>query len=266
MASLMKEVLRRLPEPVSRNLRLLRDQLAIRTFRPRIVHHSYGGFQLAVGLADGMSARWYDQDWPELPEIRFFKPRRPWEGALIFDLGAHQGVVALMLARMAGSSGRVVAVEAGRRNFSLAVENKRLNQADNLTLLHAVVDSASGSSVRFGNQINGSVSAFGAPVVSRSIDDLASQYGVPDLVLVDIEGYEHRALAGAGETLQRCPLWCVEVHAGCGLESFGGSAGLVVQIFKDRGFGLYGYVDQKDDVRPLSQIPTGRFFLIAVRD
>ena len=212
-----------------------------------------------------MSARWYDQDWPELPEIRFLKTLRPWANARIFDLGAHQGVVALMLARTAGPSGRVIAVEGGKRNFDLAMENKRLNEADNLTILHAVVDCTDGASVPFSSEINGSISAGGLPVRSRSVDALTLEYGVPDLIMLDIEGYEFRALAGATETLKACPNWCIEVHAGCGLESFGGSAEQVVQIFRDSGYGLHCYAGDEDEVHSLSAIPQGRFFLIATR-
>lgn len=266
MDSMMKKALRGLPAPVSRQLRSFRDRLAIKTFRPRVVEHNYGGFQLTVSLADSMSAHWYDHDWVELPEFKFFKTRRPWEGALVFDLGAHQGVVALQLARMAGSSGRVVAVEGGRRNFELAIENKRLNRADNLTVLHAVVDSTSGSPVLFGDQINGAVSVSGNPVTSCSIDSLASQYGVPDLIMLDIEGYECRALAGAQEALNAVANWCIEVHAGCGLESFGGSAEQLIQIFRDRGYSLYCFVDERDEVHALTEIPQGRFFLIATQN
>lgn len=213
-----------------------------------------------------MSARWYDQDREELPEIEFLKTVRVWEGARIFDLGAHQGVVALRLARTLGSSGQVIAVESGRRNFELAMENKRLNEAGNLTLLHAVVDAIDGNSVLFSSEINGSVSASGNPVASRSIDSLALQYGVPDLVMLDIEGYECRALAGAAETLETCANWCIEVHAGCGLESFGGSAEQVVQIFTDHGYSLHCYAEDEDKVHSLSFIPRGRFFLIATRN
>lgn len=262
----MKKVLRALPAPVSRKLRSVRDRLAIGTFRPRIVEHNYGGNRLTVSLADHMSAQWYDHDWAELSEIKFFKSRRSWEGALVFDLGAHQAVVALQLAGMAGSSGRVVAVEGGRRNFELAMQNKRLNHADNLIVLHAVVDSASGSTVSFGDQINGAVSASGTPVTSCSIDGLAAEYGVPDLVMLDIEGYECRALAGARQSLKVVPNWCIEVHAGCGLESFGGSVEQVIQPFKNNGYSLYCYVEEGDEVHALTEIPQGRFFLIATQN
>jgi FkbM family methyltransferase len=266
MNPVLKKALRRLPTPISSKLRFLRDQIAIRTFRPKIVEHNYGGIPLVVSLADSMSAQWYDHDWAELPEIKFLKTVRPWEGARIFDLGAHQGVVALTLARTVGSSGQVIAVEGGRRNFELASENKRLNEADNLIVLHSVVDSTDGSSVSFSSEINGSVSASGSPVTSRSIDALTSQYGAPDLVMLDIEGYECHALAGATETLKTCANWCIEVHAGCGLESFGGSAEQVVQIFKDGGYNLYCYAEDETEVHSLSAIPPGRFFLIATRN
>jgi FkbM family methyltransferase len=266
MNLVLKNVLHRLPEPIVRNLRFIRDQVAIRTFRPRIVKHNYGGIPLVVSLADSMSAQWYDQDRPELPEIEFLKTVRLWEGARIFDLGAHQGVVALRLARTLGFSGQVIAVEGGRRNFELAMENKRLNDADNLIILHAVVGSTDGSSISFSSDINGSVSHSGSLVTSRSIDALALQYGAPDLVMLDIEGYECHALAGATETLETCANWCIEVHAGCGLESFGGSAEQVVRIFKDRGYSLHCYAEDEDEVHNLSTIPQGRFFLIATRN
>lgn len=262
----MKKVLRALPTPIYGKLRSIRDRLAITSFRPKVVEHNYGGVQLSVNLADRMSAQWYDHDWCEMPEFKFFKARRSWDGSLIFDLGAHQGVVALQLASMAGSSGRVVAVEGGRRNFELAMENKRLNEADNLTLLHAVVDSASGSAVLFGDRINGAVSASGSPVNSCSIDSLAAKYGAPDLIMLDIEGYECNALAGAEEALKSVANWCIEVHAGCGLESFGGSADQVIQTFRDSGYSLYYYVSERDEVHALKEIPQGRFFLIAARN
>jgi|SRR5580658_4266134 FkbM family methyltransferase len=265
MNLMIKKMLHGLPAPVLGKLRFVRDQLAIRSFRPKIVEHSYGGIHLRVRLADSMSARWYDSDSPELPEITFLKRRKLKSGSLVFDLGAHQGVVALRFASIVGPSGRVVAVEGGRRNFDLAMENKHLNKAENLCMLHAVVASESGIPVSFSDEINGCVNSSGTPVISRSIDALTSEYGTPEVVILDLEGYECRALAGATQTLKAGADWCVEVHAGCGLESFGGSAEQVVQVFQDCGYDLYCYAGERDEVHAMSTIPQGRFFLIATQ-
>ena len=59
-----------------------------------------------------MGAGWYDHDWPELPEIALLKQHGLRPGARVFDIGAHQGVVALMLSKTVGPEGFVLAVEA----------------------------------------------------------------------------------------------------------------------------------------------------------
>ena len=51
----------------------------------------------------------------------------------------------------------------------------------------------------------------------------AFAYAGHDVVLVDVEGFECRVLAGAAATLAGEADWAVEVHVGCGLEAAGGS-------------------------------------------
>jgi tRNA A58 N-methylase Trm61 len=50
-------------------------------------------------------------------------------GARVFDLGAHQAVVALMLSQLVGHEGEVIALEAERHNFEVAERNRKLNAA-----------------------------------------------------------------------------------------------------------------------------------------
>ena len=76
--------------------------------------HNYGAGTLKVLLVDPLSEGWYDVDWAELPEIAALRNSLLRPGARVFDLGAHQGVVAMMLAREVGERGLIVAVEATR--------------------------------------------------------------------------------------------------------------------------------------------------------
>lgn len=266
--SMFRGLLRGLPSPMLRGLRSVRDQVAIRTFEPKLVKHTYGGIVLRVRIADKISARWYDRDFDELPEISFLKQKRLKRGALVFDLGAHHGVIALLLARIVGDTGRVVALEAGEHNFEVANENKELNAAQNLSIIRAAVAEKDDVMMSFTGGINGSVSVSGESVRSKSIDALASEYGKPDVIMLDIEGYESRALEGAKETLSSDVDWYVEVHSGCGLESFGGSPSEVVQVFRDHGYKLYCQIDEhyRDQFRPMTRLPEERFFMIAAKE
>jgi FkbM family methyltransferase len=257
-----------LPTTVVNKVRFVRDQIAIRTFAPRIVNHVYGGIPLRLRIADTMSAQWYDRDFDELPEFTFLKQRQLRSGALIFDLGAHQAVIALLLAHIVGESGQVIAVEAGNYNFDIATENKALNAAPQLSLIRAAIAEKDGISMTVTGGINGSVSSSGEAVPSKSIDALSSEFGKPDLVWLDIEGYECKALDGATETLKAGADWHVEVHSGCGLESFGGSSTKIEQVFRQHGYNLYVRTDQhyRDQFRPMSSVPKGHFYMICCRE
>ena len=66
-------------------------------FHERIVCHRYGDRDLQVVIASQYGQR-YDHDWSELAEIAALKQGRLRPGALVFDLGASYGVIAMMLA------------------------------------------------------------------------------------------------------------------------------------------------------------------------
>src|SRR5262245_12904136 len=106
-----RAILGLLPPAVAGQLRAWRIRQLVRTFPARVVEHNYGGGPLKVYICDPLSRGWYDRDWAEMPEITALRQRQLKSGARVFDLGAHQGVVALMLAREVGPLGQVVTVE-----------------------------------------------------------------------------------------------------------------------------------------------------------
>lgn len=259
-----------IPPRIWSSLRRLKIRRSIETYPARRVSHAYGGFPLTIQLADPLGEGWYDQDWPELPEVALLRRHGLRTGARVFDLGAHQAVVALMLARVVGPEGRVVAVEAEAHNARVARVNRDLNGAENLEIVHAAVASAPGT-LEFFEGLNGSVDVSGGwgrvSVPARTIDDLAREFGPPDVLFIDVEGYEREALRGAVETLARCPDAYVEVHAGAPLSRFGATPEDVIAYFPEGRYERWMASDESPEFIPLrleSPLLKDRFFLVAV--
>jgi FkbM family methyltransferase len=256
--------LKYLPAPAVRRLRGVKSYLATCFFRPYEARHNYAGYDLSVHITDRTGRLWYDHDWEELPEHTLLKEHRLKPGARVFDLGAHQGLFALMVSRMVGETGSVIALEPGQHNFETAVKNKETNAAHNLTMLCAAATDRSGE-ITFSDTMNGRIGP-GILRPSYSVDDLARKFGAPDVVKVDVEGYEAKVLAGAATTLAAKPDWYVEVHCGLGLEDNGGSAEQIVDLFRNAGYQLYVQDDvhYQSPFRPLDVIPQRWFQMVAI--
>ncbi len=236
-------------------------------FEPRIIERLYGGHLLKLQLRDVTGQGWYDCEWPLPAEMKQFMGRSLKPGARVFDLGAHQGVVALMLSRFVLPEGEVVAVEADSSQAAIANENKELNQAANLTVvLAAVAEKESGEIPESSGHMNRLYDWNLCGVARSTIDGLAVKFGVPDLVYMDIDGYEIQALRGAATVLASKADWFVEIHVNAGLEQEGGTWQQVLEYFPaeqferlicdpDRG----GYVP----FDPASPILESRFFMVA---
>src|SRR5579863_6841122 len=153
----MKQIVKSiLPKPVWNHLRMWRLRYAHATYPRRRVRHNYGGHDLEVELVDPLGEGWYDHDWKPLREIAFLMQHGLKPGARVFDIGAHQCVVALMLSRTVGPKGFVLAVEANPENFAAGERNRKLNGADNCRILHAAGAASPGTLV-FNRGENGQV-------------------------------------------------------------------------------------------------------------
>lgn len=269
----IKEIARRsIPQPLWTMLRLARVWSSVHFYRKRKVTHVYGGFPLSVWLTDPLAQGWYDADWPELPEIELLKTGRLKQGARVFDLGAHQCVVAMMLSRIVGSEGQVVALEANPHNAEVGERNRALNHIARLKVLHGAAAKDPGT-IDFGKGLNGTVVA-GEPdwglqrVRAYSVDELAREFGQPDVLFIDVEGFECEVLKGARETLRDRPDVFVEVHSGCGLERLGGSHEEILNTFPADHYQLFSAAADSPEFIPVKDVntfPEKRFFLVALK-
>lgn len=261
-----------LPQSVANQIRVAAYRWTLRRFRPYQVRRTWAGYQFDLWISDPTSESWYDRDSPEVPtEMLFLARHRLRAGATVFDCGAHQAVIAMVMGKLVGPSGKVIAVEASPHNYETAVRNCGVNAASNVTMVHAAV-SDNLEPVEFNRRGNGQVDdgtgAWGKIAVpSVSVDELARRHGPPDVLFVDVEGFESRVLRGAIETLSRYRPDCFfEMHVGCGLEKFGGSVKAITDALDELGYQLWMGSPDADSFVPFagdSAVVAARFFLIA---
>jgi FkbM family methyltransferase len=234
-------------------------------FAPQIAEHDYHGVKLRVSIRDSLAAGWYDRDWPEMPELTLLQRSGLRPGANVFDIGAHQGVVAMVAAKLVQPRGTVVAVEGTRFNVAVALENFELNCISNIIAIHAVAAEKTDEAVGFSQTLNGRIQENAPHVWCVTVDSLSKEYGRPNVVLVDVEGYECPVLRGALATLQQPCAFFVEVHAGCGLEEYG-SVRELLSFFSPSRFTLYwanGEEQTFEKLQSADLLPAHKFFLIA---
>jgi FkbM family methyltransferase len=268
---MIKELARALtPRWMWSRLRAWKMRRVLESFKPFVVEHSYGGIRLKVQISDPLGQGWYDHDWPSLPEIDPLRQGRLKAGARVFDIGAHQGVVAMLLANAVGPTGNVVAVEALAHNARVGAINAQLNGLANIHVEQAAISDRSGE-IEVSIDLNAQVLNEGTTITTTmvravTVDELADRFGFPDVLFIDVEGFECHALRGAVRTLERRPDCFIEVHTGCGLEAAGSSVRLLIDNLRGRGYNLVAWTEEHPLMRPVMRAedcPTSRFFLVA---
>lgn len=137
-------------------------------------------------------------------------------GELFVDVGANIGAFTVMAAGVAGA--RVLAFEASPDTFEMLARNIRLNGFDDrVKAVHAAAGRSEGTtqfSIGLGteNYVTNGAAAGNSVTVKMTTLDKELAGNPPDLLKVDVEGFETEVFAGATSTLRNPKLKAIIVE------------------------------------------------------
>lgn len=139
-----------------------------------------------------------------------------------YDIGAHAGYYTLLVSHLVGPSGRVIALEPLPRNLTYLRRHLHLNRVTNVQVIDAAVSDREGETrfrIHPSHAMGHIPLGFNWPeesitVRTVTLDGLIARGApTPNIVKIDVEGAEDRALIGAQELLKsQQPLVLVAFH------------------------------------------------------
>ncbi|HEX5734949.1 MAG TPA: FkbM family methyltransferase [Blastocatellia bacterium] len=166
----------------------------------------------------------------------------------LFDVGAHKGLFSLVFCGC-NQANKAIAYEPSPSLVRGAEKLARMNWfqsrislepfaiGDKRDIVTASLDSS--EFIRFGSEENRDQEI---DVQMTTLDEECSRLGIyPDIVKIDIEGYEHEALLGARDMLKRKkPVICLELHLDL-LEQRGINPRIICNDLQGYGYQFFSY-------------------------
>lgn len=173
------------------------------------------------------------------------------EGTTCVDVGAHIGYFTLIMARLVGDSGRVIAFEPETNNFQLLIKNIEINGYNNITPVNKAVSNINGRAVLHVDGLGmGSHSlAVKHPnrpqnqvleVEVQTLDSFFAGSDVINFVKIDVEGAEMTVLQGMEGIIERNnDLMIITEFLPHGLLAFGTQPRDFLKAVEGYGFSIY---------------------------
>ena len=146
------------------------------------------------------------------------------KGKVFYDIGASLGTHTIFMAKRVGENGSVISFEPESESFKKLNANIKLNKLKNVTPIKiALGDSFStGFFSSYGDGFGSyNLTGYGKKDYNEKIKIVPGDYiiknrnlSVPNVVKIDVEGYEYYVLQGIKETLRKtvCRTLCIEIH------------------------------------------------------
>jgi len=203
-----------------------------------------------------------DRHW-ELAETRALQAvLRP--GMTYLDVGANIGYFVALAASAVGPGGRVVAVEPDPYNFGLLSRTVRFNRWNHVTLLNMAAGPEKGTARLFKSEANlgdhrlyadgesNGRAAVEVPVGPLDAEFAARQLPPPDVVKIDIQGFEELAFRGMGALLAGDrPMTVLSEFWPLGITNAGGDPAAYLERFRAAGFACF-HPEEDGRVEPVA--------------
>jgi FkbM family methyltransferase len=181
----------------------------------------------------------------------------PLAGLVVYDVGAFHGILSMFFASRCL---RVISYEPNEINHARLIENIRLNNLDNVQVRKLGVGSQAGSGTLVYAPAmagGGTIDPYAVGPVSQQVevttlDRDVADFGLPapDLIKIDIEGWELEALQGAGETLAAYhPALFLEMH-GETMREKQRKASAIVAFLCDAGYTEIVHIETGTTITP----------------
>jgi FkbM family methyltransferase len=172
----------------------------------------------------------------------FLHDYTPQRGDVVFDVGAGIGAETLLFSELVRSDGHVVSIEPHPGTFERLFGLCTANRLDNVTPLQVAATDTEADVVlsdgahHLQNKLLDSDEA-GIVVPARRLDAIAAELGMGhiDLLKMNIEGSEERALAGMGTLLTRTRHVCLSCHDFLGVPT----KAAVLSLLTKHGFDVH---------------------------
>jgi FkbM family methyltransferase len=187
------------------------------------------------------------------PHITALFRNRLKPGTNFVDVGAGCGYFTSLALACVGIHGSVYAVEPNPNNIQLIEMACRENDPRNLKIMAAAAGAEFGTVRLRASGSNGSVSnkGKGGRIVAQvMLDGLLQGAEFIDFIKIDVEGYEHEVLLGAGTTLEKHRPWIVFKFSPNGLAYGAKGIDLISDLLRHRY--RIGVIAKDGTVGPLS--------------
>jgi FkbM family methyltransferase len=221
--------------------------------------------------------RYFEQDY-ELNNINFIN-NYVQNKAVIIDVGAHIGLLSVILAKRAGNGGKVYSFEPTPSTFQILKETIKINHLDAVIVpVNAAVSNTEGKATFYvtnfvahnSNSLSNNLRNYGnergIEVDVTSIDSFTHQNktGKIDVIKIDVEGAEYSTLKGASRVIDESrPFIILALHPDS-IVNFGDTLSDIWDYVKSKNYHVFHLSKEIDKGYFISQKNLFDVFLLPI--